>query len=71
MTQTRSSLTQTRSCGPPPDGTLAGDRGFDPKCFVALARTRTSVDSGPWAKLEPEARMVRERVPFPVNLNPN
>ena len=40
------------------DGSLAGDRGFDPKCLVALARTRTSVDSGPWAKMEREARMV-------------
>lgn len=40
------------------DGSLAGDRGFDPKCLVALARTRTSVDSGAWAKLDRGSRMV-------------
>lgn len=40
------------------DGSLAGDRGFDPKCLVVLARTRTRVDSGPWAKMERETRMV-------------
>jgi hypothetical protein len=44
------------------DGSLAGDRGFDPKCLVVLARTRTRVDSGPWAKIEREARMVRSRI---------
>jgi len=40
------------------DGSLPGDRGFDPYCLVALARTRTSVDSGPWAKLDRPTRMV-------------
>merc|ERR1719203_2040737 len=40
------------------DGSQAGDVGFDPLCLVALARTRTSVDSGPWSRMDREARML-------------
>jgi len=40
------------------DGTLAGDRGFDPYGLVALAPTGTAIDSTPWKQLDRKAQLV-------------
>jgi light-harvesting complex II chlorophyll a/b binding protein 4 len=39
------------------DGTLAGDIGFDPLCLVALAPTKTTIDSPNWSGANRPARM--------------
>jgi len=40
------------------DGTLAGDVGFDPLGYVALARTKASTDSVSWSGVERSTRLL-------------
>ena len=40
------------------DGSLPGDVGFDPFCFVALAPTSASIDSEAWSGTDRKARMI-------------